>query len=280
MKIINTINEIGLCFENGEFSKNGWDTYMEKVYPAAKKLIEADSASYHFERDILPVVNMVCSNNDKLRQLKESFERITDRLEEKITDKLRTTIDADIVLYLGLCNGAGWATKVEKRSAVLLGIEKIIELDWTDEVSMIALIYHELGHLWHFQNRTVHTDIKNITEGALWQLYSEGIAMYCEQLLCGDENFYHQDKNGWLTWCADNRKRLFGEYLRRIDASESVQDFFGDWCSFEERSDVGYYLGAELVKNAAEQYTLQEVLNLSLDEVKRQLLICKSDSAK
>jgi len=274
MKIINTINEIDICFENGAFSKSGWDTYMEKVYPAARKLIEADSASYHFERDILPVVNMVYANKDKLRQLNESFEKITDKLEEKIAATVGTTIDADIVLYLGLCNGAGWATKVENRSVVLLGIEKIIELDWTDELSMICLVYHELGHLWHFQNRTVHTDIKNPVDGALWQLYSEGVAMYFEQMLYGGRDFYHQDRNGWLTWCADNRKRLFGEYLRRIEAGESVQGFFGDWCSFEEHSDVGYYLGAELVHSALKDYSQSELLNLTLSDVKEQLVMC------
>ena len=274
MKIINTINKIDICFENGVFSKSGWDTYMEKVYPAAKKLVEADSASYHFERDILPVMNMVCANKDKLRRLNESFEKITDKLEEKIAATIGTTIDADIVLYLGLCNGAGWATKVENRPVVLLGIEKIIELGWTDELSMIGLVYHELGHLWHFQNRNVHTDIKTPVDGALWQLYSEGIAMYFEHMLCGRRDFYHQDKDGWLNWCVDNRKRLFGEYLRRIEAGESVQDFFGDWCSFEGKSDVGYYLGAELVYSALKDYARNEVLNLSVDDVKDRLIIC------
>lgn len=274
MKIINTINDIGLCFENGAFSKSGWDGYMDKAYPAAKKLVEADSASYNFERDILPVVNMVCAGKDKLNRLNESFEKITDKLEEKIAATIGTTIDADIVLYLGLCNGAGWATKVENRSVVLLGIEKIMELDWTDELSMIGLVYHELGHLWHFQNRTVRTEIKTPVDSALWQLYSEGIAMYFEQMLCGRRDFYHQDKDGWLNWCMDNRKRLFGEYLRRIDAGESVQDFFGDWCSFEGKSDVGYYLGAELIYDALKVYSRNEVLNLSIDDVKASLTNC------
>lgn len=273
MKIINTINEIDICFESGAYSKTGWDSYMEKIYPAAKKLIEADAASYNFERDILPVVNMVCGRKDKLHQLNESFEKITDKLEEKITDTIGATIDADIVLYLGLCNGAGWATKVENQPVVLLGIEKIIELDWTDELSMIGLVYHELGHLWHLQNRTAHTDISSPADGALWQLYSEGIAMYFEQMLCGRRDFYHQDKDGWLIWCVDNRKRLFGEYRRRIEAEESVQDFFGDWSSFEGKSDVGYYLGAEMIYGALKEYSRNEVLNFSLDDVKARLMV-------
>ena len=274
MKIINTLNEIGSCFENGEFSKACWDAYAEKILGDARKIVEADSASYIFEHDVLPVLNMVPANLDKLELLRKAFEKVTDELEKKIDSELCCELDVDIILYLGLCNGAGWATKLNDRSVVLLGIEKIVELDWCDEISMIGLVYHELGHLWHFQNRTVPTDIKTPADGALWQLYTEGVAMYCEQLLCGNERFYHQDKNGWLDWCEDNRSRLFGEYLRIVEAGESVQDFFGDWTNFEGKSDVGYYLGAELIYDALKVYSRNEVLDLSLDEVKARLLIC------
>ena len=274
MRIINTLNEIGSCFENGEFSKACWDAYAEKILGDARKIVEADSASYVFEHDVLPVLNMVPANLDKLELLRKAFEKVTAELEKKIDSELCCELDVDIILYLGLCNGAGWATKLNDRSVVLLGIEKIVELDWCDEVSMIGLMYHELGHLWHFQNRTVPTDIKTPADGALWQLYTEGVAMYCEHLLCGNERFYHQDKNGWLDWCEDNRSRLFGEYLRRVEAGESVQDFFGDWTNFEGKSDVGYYLGAELIYDALKVYSRNEVLDLSLDEVKARLLIC------
>ena len=58
-------------------------------------------------------------------------------------------VETDIILYLGLCNGAGWATSLDGRDAVLLGIEKIIELNWQDESAMQALIFHEIGHIWH-----------------------------------------------------------------------------------------------------------------------------------
>ncbi|MDU5651742.1 MAG: hypothetical protein E6038_11695, partial [Clostridium perfringens] len=72
---------------------------------------------------------------------------------------------------------------------------------------------------------------KNISEKALFQLYSEGVAMLFEQLLCGDENYYHQNQEGWIDWCENNLIELKREYLIRITNSESVQDFFGDWNS-------------------------------------------------
>ena len=52
-----------------------------------------------------------------------------------------------------------------------------------------------------------------------------------------------------------------------MDGGESVQDFFGDWCAFEGRSDVGYYLGAELVYALAENRSPQQLADLNPDEV-------------
>ncbi len=97
------------------------------------------------------------------------------------------------------------------------------------------------------------------------------MAMYAEQILCGDKSFYHQDKNGWLKWCTENRSRLFSEFLKRVESGESVQPFFGDWNDFEGRSDAGYYLGCEMIKSMAEKYSLSELANAELSEVKLNL---------
>ncbi len=225
--------------------------------------MEEDAAGYDYERELLPVLNNAVRNPDKLQKMHDSFVNALDGLEERIREQLHTELDADIVLYLGLCNGAGWAETIGGKPVVLLGIEKIIELDWTGYADMVGLIYHELGHLWHFSVRTAETFVETQAEQGIWQLYTEGIAMTAEQLLCRDAGFYHQNRDGWLDWCRANRLRLFREYARRIDAGESVQDFFGDWCSYEGHSDTGYYLGAELVREAMKIYCMDKVLNLS-----------------
>lgn len=274
MQIIDSVKDITTCFENGLFSKRKWEIYIEKVYPGLKNLLEADAASYDYEREILPVLNAVYSSREKLEMMHRSFCKVTAGLEERIRDVFHAEIHADIVLCLGLCNGAGWAVEIHHRPTVLLGIEKIIELDWVDEISMIGLIDHELGHLWHFQERTRQREIKTSADKALWQLYSEGMAMYFEHSLCGDYSFYHQNKNGWLHWCSENKKRLFQKYNFLVENGESVQDFFGDWCSLEGHSDIGYFLGAELVRKAVEKYPLPEVLNLSMDQIRQLLLLC------
>ena len=98
--------------------------------------------------------------------------------------------------------------------------------------------------------------------------------MYCEQLLCDNDQFYHQNKDGWLNWCNENRTLLFDEYIRVIENQESHQKFFGDWFSYLNVSDIGYYLGCELVKIACETRTTSQILNLSLSEIETILYKC------
>ena len=73
------------------------------------------------------------------------FVRVTKGLNQRIIDCFAHELEIDIVLYLGLCNAAGWVTNINGRDVILLGIEKILELSWYDEDSMYGLIYHELG---------------------------------------------------------------------------------------------------------------------------------------
>ena len=88
-------------------------------------------------------------NRDAALAANDSFVAVTDKLAENIGRLFENGVETDIILYLGLCNGAGWATSLDGRDAVLLGIEKIIELNWQDESAMQALIFHEIGHIWH-----------------------------------------------------------------------------------------------------------------------------------
>ena len=101
--------------------------------------------------------------------------------------------------------------------------------------------------------------------------------MYIEQLLCGDREFYHQNTNDWLDWCKNNQKRMYQLFLTKIKNEESTQGFFGDWNSIEGKSDVGYYLGCELVKHLSLQYSLKELANLNLTTIQNALLEKKND---
>jgi hypothetical protein len=111
------------------------------------------------------------------------------------------------MLYVGLCNGAGWVVNLDSEQYVLLGIEKIIELDWCDTKAMYGLIYHELGHIYQMQHGVLTREYKG-SDSFLWQLFTEGIAMYFEQRLMADDNFFHQNVNGWMNWCDANIYRI------------------------------------------------------------------------
>ncbi len=266
IKILDSYGEIQTLFHGGSFDKKQWERYAAGISQDLLQKVEEDAAQYDFDRQILPVLEYLFSHQELADTAHRSFLRVTGDLAEKCGTLPGKPVDSVILLYLGLCCGAGWATELGGTPAVLLGLEKIVELHWTDEKSMIGLIYHELGHNWHFQNRTEERLLKTGEEKALWQLYTEGVAMWAEQWLCGDRHFYHQDKDGWLAWCEKNRRVLKAEYLRRVENGGNVQDFFGDWCSFEGHSDTGYYLGAELAKSVYEDRGVEYLLHISLEE--------------
>ena len=117
---------------------------------------------------------------------------MTNNLNVLIRNEFEYKVNADIVLYLGLCNGAGWVTRINNKDVILLGIEKILELNWTNEDAMSGLIYHELGHLYHIQNGTFDQVAKDNVQANIWQLLCEGIAMLFEQNLVHNINYFHQ----------------------------------------------------------------------------------------
>ena len=267
LQVIDTYGEIQKLLETGSVDRDAYWKYAAGISETLPKMVEEDIRGYDFENQVLPVLQYFYAHRDLAKTAHNSFLQAVEGLEEKCRRVGYGTLDSTVVLYMGLCCAAGWATELDGRPAVLLGIEKIVELNWVDEASMIGLVYHELGHNWHNQNRRMQSRVESPRQKALWQLYTEGVAMYYEQLLCGDGRFFHQDRDGWLDWCEENERRLAKEYLRRVESGESVQDFFGDWCNFEGRSDVGYYLGARVIHRICEERGIAEMVDLPLEEV-------------
>ena len=260
MKIINTCEEIKATFVDG-FNIDLWRKYAKEISNELPSKCENDAKGYDFEKEVLPVLNLAL-NNEKIDFVNKNFQSVIKTLNSNLDKLFDKEPDINIVLYLGLCNGAGWATTLDGKNTVLLGIEKIIELGWGDETNMRALILHEIGHLWHKLNGNLHIPEYTKRRKGIAQLYCEGVAMVCEHILCGDDEFYHQDKNGWLDWCYKNENQIKREYLRRLDNKESVQDFFGDWCSYNGRSDVGYFLGCRFVRFLMKANSLKEIANM------------------
>lgn len=277
MRIIDTYPEVLRMFGADtapRFRLDAWREYADSVAPSLRRHVEADAASYDLERQVMPVVEAALSRRDKMEAAHGSFlaavEQLPARLREVFGNVRDMAMDVDVVFYLGLCNGAGWATTLDGRDAVLLGIEKIVELDWVEEAPMRALLYHEISHIWHRLAGAAQVARTPHDKGLL-QLYREGFAMYGEQQLCGKEGYFHQDDGLWLPWCRHHAPMLKAEYLRRIEAGEGVQDFFGDWNRFLGHADVGYFLGCDFVRTLARRYTSVRIARLDLDSLWREV---------
>lgn len=270
MRIINTFDKIQNCYTDNKFNLDAWRKYTKEFSCELSKKCEQDSKEYDFNKQIFPIVNNALLNKEAALRTNTSFISVTNQLKSNINKLFKNDIDLDIILYLGLCNGAGWATALDGRNTILLGIEKIIELDWQNEADMQALIFHEIGHIWHKTYGVLYPKTQSKGEESLVQLYQEGIAMVCEHILCQNNNYYHQNKNDWLTWCKDNKLEIKQEYLNRIDNNISTQDFFGDWCNYKGHSDVGYYLGCEFVKHLQQRYSLFDIANLNINQLYEQ----------
>ena len=267
LRIIDTYNDICKVYKNGTFDKTLWDNYADSVFPGLKDKIENDfSRITEYKDKVYQILNDVPKNFEISETAHQSFINATKNLSDEIKNKFNVDLDVTIILYLGLGNAAGWATTINNQQIVLIGLEKVVELGWCNESDMQALIYHELGHIYHslFECKELFPTKKKHN---IQQLYREGIAMVFEQTLCDDVNRYHQDIDGWLDWCIDNEKLIKTEYLKRTENKESVQDFFGDWCSFREHSDVGYFLGTAFIRFLMNDYALQEIASMKLNTV-------------
>ena len=254
MRIIDTTDRMLSAFVSGRFQPAAWEAYIEAAVPGVKELCLADmreclDAGYSWEGDYLPVLNAVLQEPGKRTAAIATFHRLTDGLDAAITARFGKTVDADLVLYLGLCNGAGWVTTVRGRSTILFGIEKIMELNWQGPDAMTGLICHELGHVYQAQYGVLERESESMPDQLLWQLFTEGIAMVFEQELVGDPDSFHQYDEAWKQWCSGHLellKRSFFDDLRTMTPAD--QRYFGDWVRFEGYGDTGYYLGARFVR--------------------------------
>ena len=273
LKIIDATSDMLSSFDAGQFDMNSWKGYIDFSVPGAKDICIKDmeqsfQASVVWEDDILPVVERVWKDTAACKRAIRSFHQVTEGLNDKINDRFGRTVDADVYLYLGLCNGAGWVTDINGKTTVLLGIEKILELDWCDEDSMNGLIIHELGHVYHSQYGDLYSEPKSQVQRFVHQLFTEGVAMVFEQEVLGDPEYFHQDRAGWKKWCDDNHDRLkkfFAEDLPTMTIDD--QRYFGDWVNFDGHIDTGYYLGVSFVRYLMQDTSFDEIISYSMDRI-------------
>lgn len=273
MRTFDLTDGIRSIYENGSFSLPRWERYTDSRMPGITELCRADlqdclNAGLSFEENYLPVLRVVYEKEQETREITDHFRAVTDRLEETILSVFGRTVDADLVLYLGLCSGAGWAVQLNGRETVLLGVEKILELHWGGLSEMKALILHELGHLYQEQYGVLRREFSTGRDRFLWQLFTEGIAMVFEQETVGDPQFYHQGSQ-WTSWCAAHLSRIAEAFSGDLDTmSFENQRFFGDWVRFEGQPDTGYYLGARFVRELLTETPFDDLLSWEIGTVR------------
>ncbi|MGI5893232.1 MAG: hypothetical protein ACOX6P_01410 [Candidatus Merdivicinus sp.] len=250
-----------------------WQKYAVNIAEELPNKIKNDISGYPFEEKVLPIVQDVYTNWDKLELAHSSFQSAVSKISEQLTRKFHTDLDICTVFYLGLCSGAGWATELNGKPAILLGVEKILELKWYDYDRMFALIAHEIGHIWHQAMGGAFGQANTVDERAVFQLFSEGVAIWFEQSLYGQNDFYLENHDGWLDWCIAHHTEIKREYWRRIQQKESIQDFFGDWERYQGYSDVGYYLGTQFFRWLIKKYSVEEAVCLPIFKIKQEYQI-------
>lgn len=229
MKITKAIKQLDNVYHNGQFSIQSWIPYINALFPNSSSIFFDNIKDYDFKNQCLPILNNVFLNKEKILKICHLFNEITLNLELKLISYFNKTFDVEIVLYLGLCNGAGWVTEIFGQTKILLGIEKIIELKWDNENKMNGLIYHELGHVYQKRYGVLDRTFDSLADTFLWQLFTEGIAMYFEQLLIGDFSYYHQDDGKWLKYYDSHLGQLKKDFLIDLDTMNlQNQRYFGD----------------------------------------------------
>ncbi len=274
MRIIDTYPALLDSYEGGAFCFERWRAYIDRALPGLSPALIEDAqkslrtGAVSWRENVLPALCGVAAQIGLCEEAHRSFLAATQGLGEAIAETFGRPLDADVVFYLGLCNGAGWATRYENRRAVLIGLEKIVELRWHGRETMLGLIRHELGHVYHGRYGALERKTGGARDAYLWQMFSEGVAMVFEQMLADDLDYFHQDRDGWLRWCDAHLAQIKRDFCRDLpEMTPANQRYFGDLALYEGHGDVGYYLGCRFVQDLLGRYSFNEIIRFEPGDV-------------
>lgn len=244
-------------------SIDSWIEYI-KQYPELFEKIRWDYERYKMDwREFLGVLSK--RSVDELKLAHRALLNALPKVERKIREYFEVK-DYNIVIYVGLENGAGWVTEFMRKPSILFGLEAIAELNWYDKLE--GLIAHEFGHLVHWLLRG--ENIEKLEDEQMFWLYTEGFAQRVEDLIIGRP--WHFEEEGWFEWCEENEALLKQEFLRRIKEKEPLNPFFGSWYVLFGKQFLGYYLGYKFIRWLEREYSLEEIAKLEKEKIKSKIL--------
>lgn len=170
-----------------------------------------------------------------------------------------------VVAYVGLGNGAGWATTWHGRPAVLIGLENVADLGWQHTDSLEGLLGHEIGHLSMMH---IRGSIESLTEDPLLALYEEGYAQHCEHVVAGQETWHCSSQAGWLDWCVAHEPELARMYLGAMSNREEWRRFFGSWFDVQGWRQTGYFLGCRFIQRQSRDCSLAKLAGWSEERIR------------
>jgi hypothetical protein len=195
---------------------------------------------------------------------------------------LKPDFPVRFIIYVGIGVGAGWATQYGGQPACLLGLENATEVSYSKTGGKPGVVSHEVAHLIHDGWRR-RNGLRGIEEpsGPFWQLYEEGFATECERRVEDPRRFrLRTGRPDWLPWCEAHRAWLAAKFLRDVRARNSLRPFFGSWYNIHGRTECGYFLGAEIVREWAELTSLKEVALLPEPAIRRRMKSILAEMAK
>ncbi|MFP4478071.1 MAG: hypothetical protein ACLFPM_01400 [Candidatus Izemoplasmatales bacterium] len=254
-----------------------WLDFMEKFTDIKQMCLDDYLLNKYDPKDI--AVEKVFTYSkiafEKMKEVSKTIEKICVELANKKIEMIDVSLlEINIIIYHGLGNAAGWATKYKGMPTIMLGVEKIVELAWDDQESLRNLIYHEYAHLLHEYVR--ETDLEPYDDHyRKWinRIYIEGFATYLESILSGTRR-----RNDWFKACKEKESQLKEELLHRLNHQLSCQDFFGDWYQVFGLSDTGYYLGHQYIKTLMDLYDIEYIAKMPFIQIEAALFkYLKSD---
>lgn len=205
---------------------------------------------------------------DRMMMATNKIKKIYPSVLESLKNMFPVELGFEVVVYHGLSNGAGWATQYNNKDAILLGVEKIVELNWDFEEKLTSLLAHEFAHLAHQKLRGHNLMIYTGRKGDIFRMYIEGYATYFEN------NFFDRTQTmpEWVRKCNDNESQLKNAYLKVLNGDGESKYFYGDWFVTMDIPDTGYYLGYKFIEELSKKYSYIEIGELSFSEIEAYLV--------
>lgn len=261
---------------------DNWMSFMEHHKDIKTMCIEGYNVEGFDYREIA-LTKVFTITHDNFTEMEKCYHRILNIL-ETIEPKLNELFDIgeteiELILYHGLGNAAGIAEYVGDHFVIMLGLEKITELEWTSKEKLTDLIVHEYSHIAHqiIRKGSLAPFPNDKYKREIFHMYIEGFATYCEDLTNGRM----KTKKEWYQACLELEpylKYIFHHNLSR--EGERNIALFGDWDRINGLAETGYFMGYRVIKELLETYSLEEVMTLEYKTIENAVIKYVTTNAK